>query len=346
MVTITARRVGKALPALPLCTAVAALLLLLVSRLLGYHVLAVLSGSMSPTHLVGGAVFVEPLKPDDIAGLTPGDVITFVTADPDAVPITHRIVGVNADGTFVTKGDANEGVDPDPVVPGQVRGTVVLHVPWLGYASRWLSDTVLAIRLVGVLLLLYVGSDVVRRLKGGPQARHALHLERAGRRRRSRRDSEARHSFSDSPSAGPTSIREPSATETHTACPDDPATRDREAHLPWWPPAIMILAVAAAGTTQGATLAGWSIHDTTGGSRLITGEWETPSVPPDHPTTASGPTVPDDLTNGRLPTPYLPNAEQPHEPPSADGQTDDQAPNPSTAGDGKVIDDSETPGLP
>jgi signal peptidase I len=326
MVTITARSLAKALPALLLCAAVAALLLLVVSRLLGYHVLAVLSGSMTPTHLVGGAVFVQPLEPDDIAGLAAGDVITFVTADPDTTPITHRIVAVNVDGTFVTKGDASEGLDPDPVMPGQVRGTVVLHVPWLGYASRWLSDTVLTIRLIGVLVLLYVGSDVVRRVKGRSQARQARHPDGAGGGRRARKETRGRNRSSARPSAGPPSIRETSDTETNTARPDHLATRDRAAHLPWWPAAIIVLAIAPAGTASGTTLAGWSIHDTTGGSRLMTGQWQTPAVPQDHPTPASDPTAPDDLTTGKPPTPELPDAEHPHEPPNAEAQTDDQVP--------------------
>jgi signal peptidase I len=343
MVTTTARRVGKALPALLLGAAVAALLLLVISRLLGFQVLAVLSGSMAPTHVVGGAVFVQPLEPHDVAGLTPGDVITFVTADPDAAPITHRIVGVNPDGTFVTKGDASGGVDPDPVVPGQVRGTVVLHVPFLGYASRWLSDTVLTVRLLGVLVLLYVGTLLVPGPRGRPPADGARRVQRERGGRRSRGTAIGHLLLSTRPPSIPPPTLTSSGTEGRAPPSDDPATDDRHAHPPWWPATMLVLVVAAASTTPDATLAAWSVHDTTGGTRLMTGEWETTSAPPDHASTAPGPARPDDATNGQLPTPHVADTGEPDRPPHAEELTENQDPDPSTTGDD---DGSEVPRRP
>jgi len=51
------------------------------------------------------------------------------------VPIIHRIVKINDDGTFQTKGDHNSGQNPyeRSVSGSQIRGKVVFVVPYLGY---------------------------------------------------------------------------------------------------------------------------------------------------------------------------------------------------------------------
>ncbi|MBI4894569.1 MAG: signal peptidase I [Candidatus Aenigmarchaeota archaeon] len=63
-----------------------------------------------------------------------GDIIVY-SIPQQKVPIIHRIVSINSDGTFQTKGDHNAGQNPyeKSVGSGQVRGKVILVVPYLGY---------------------------------------------------------------------------------------------------------------------------------------------------------------------------------------------------------------------
>lgn len=83
----------------------------------------VLSGSMHPTMDAGDVVFVYETDP---ATIEAGDVITYVRAS-DEIPITHRVIEVVGTGTepaFVTKGDANEDIDPGTVAASNVIGVV------------------------------------------------------------------------------------------------------------------------------------------------------------------------------------------------------------------------------
>jgi signal peptidase I len=112
------------------------LVLILIPRMTGGAALTVLSGSMSPTYPAGSIVLVLPVDPQTVR---PGDVITFQTAPGVAQFVTHRVVRVQHDTTpmsFITKGDANRGEDSEPVPIGAVRGTVRMHVPYLGTIAQ------------------------------------------------------------------------------------------------------------------------------------------------------------------------------------------------------------------
>jgi hypothetical protein len=55
-----------------------------------------------------------------------GDIITFLPEgyDRKTIPTTHRIIGINDDGTFKTKGDANNTKDPVDVKKELIVGEV------------------------------------------------------------------------------------------------------------------------------------------------------------------------------------------------------------------------------
>jgi signal peptidase I len=63
-----------------------------------------------------------------------GDVIVYSIRD-QSVPIIHRIIKINPDGSFMTKGDHNSGLlsFESSVKPSQVHGKVIFIVPKLGY---------------------------------------------------------------------------------------------------------------------------------------------------------------------------------------------------------------------
>lgn len=70
-----------------------------------------------------------------------GDIIVF-SIPTERTPIIHRIIKINADGTFMTKGDHNVGPNQPyelSVSHSQIHGKVIFIVPKLGYFKVILS---------------------------------------------------------------------------------------------------------------------------------------------------------------------------------------------------------------
>lgn len=99
----------------------------------------VISGSMRPAMDVGDVVIVAKV-PADVVGQ--GDIIQFRT---EHAPVMHRVVEISQESPrlFVTKGDANDQPDSDPVLAANVVGKVVYTIPQIGWASiavkQWLA---------------------------------------------------------------------------------------------------------------------------------------------------------------------------------------------------------------
>ncbi len=99
--------------------------------------LTVLSGSMGPTIPVGSAVLIKPVD-----HYLTNEVITYARGGNEKQLVTHRIVAtqfVNGEKQYITKGDANEDPDPAVVKADQVKGQVLLTVPYLGYVANWIK---------------------------------------------------------------------------------------------------------------------------------------------------------------------------------------------------------------
>lgn len=62
-----------------------------------------------------------------------GDIIVFKGSLP--YPIIHRVVKINEDGTFQTKGDNNINSRPDEMkIPkNEIYGKAYIRVPWFGW---------------------------------------------------------------------------------------------------------------------------------------------------------------------------------------------------------------------
>ena len=136
---------GLILTAMALIAAV-----LLVPNLFGCKNMAVLSGSMEPDIPVGSIVIARPVE----AGtLEVGDIITYQLQGDTMV--THRITRIlEEQQQVITKGDANDVEDGDPVAYSRIVGKIVLHLPYLGFISIY-AKTPLGIAVVcGVLIVL------------------------------------------------------------------------------------------------------------------------------------------------------------------------------------------------
>ena len=125
---------GMFLPAL--CNIIGTLILvaviatsipLAIPRFLGYEVFNVETGSMEPAIPVGSVVYVEAVEP---RAVDPGEVIAFYS---NGAVITHRVVmNQYFYEEFVTKGDANDKEDINPIPYTDLIGRVKYHIPVLG----------------------------------------------------------------------------------------------------------------------------------------------------------------------------------------------------------------------
>jgi signal peptidase len=92
------------------------------------------SGSMEPKMYPGDVVIIAKVPTDNIIT---GDVIQFRVAE--GVTVMHRVIDIEEteDGgkNFITKGDANDEPDSDPVIPDNVVGKAVMTIPKIGWAS-------------------------------------------------------------------------------------------------------------------------------------------------------------------------------------------------------------------
>lgn len=110
---------------------------LMGSRLVGYQVFNVVSGSMEPEYSVGDLLYVKQVDPDSVKV---GDVITFVLNE-DLVVATHRVIEVDAENRrFYTKGDANDTPDAAPVHFNNLIGVPQFSIPLLGYVSNYIQN--------------------------------------------------------------------------------------------------------------------------------------------------------------------------------------------------------------
>lgn len=109
---------------------------LMGSRLMGYRVYTVISGSMEPELSVGDLLYVKPVDPSTIKV---GDDVTFVLNE-DLVVATHRVIAVDVETKHLyTKGIAND-IEDAPVHFNNVLGVVDFSIPLLGYVSDFIQN--------------------------------------------------------------------------------------------------------------------------------------------------------------------------------------------------------------
>ena len=127
----------------------------------------VISGSMEPNVHKGDLLFLRGVDdPSIIKNGTienqDGDIIVYdargLWSSAPEEPIVHRVVDkwYNDSGWFfLTKGDANNCVDPPspceeeiPVPADHIIGVVIGGIPYIGWIKIWLTDTGLIIPII------------------------------------------------------------------------------------------------------------------------------------------------------------------------------------------------------
>ena len=84
--------------------------------------------------------------------------------------VTHRIIDVyDEDGErmFVTKGDANNAQDMDPVSADKVVGLYRFRIPKLGDFAIFLQKPLGMMLFIAVPVLIFIIVDILRRRRGG-----------------------------------------------------------------------------------------------------------------------------------------------------------------------------------
>jgi len=131
----------------------------------GHPVLAVVSGSMSPTIHTGDLIVDDPVTRAETAELRVGQIITFRSVTHTQT-ITHRIVGIETDETngiaYVTKGDANSERDIDRVHPADVVGTYRSKISHGGAVLDALHRPLVLILLLASPILWFISAPLLR----------------------------------------------------------------------------------------------------------------------------------------------------------------------------------------
>lgn len=112
-------------------------IVILISGIFNYKLIAIGSDSMNPTYYRGDAVIYEKIQPEAIKE---GDILVF---EYNHAVITHRVNKIIEEGNeiyFQTKGDNNAEADANLVGTDEVLGKVKYIVKYIGYPTIWLNE--------------------------------------------------------------------------------------------------------------------------------------------------------------------------------------------------------------
>ena len=115
----------------------------------------IISPSMEPKIKMYDVVVVVKSK-----DLKIGDVITYYSkiSKYGTTPITHRIININEDGTYIAKGDANELADNENIEAKKIVGKVVFKIPQAGKIQFFIASKkgwFLVVLIPTVFLIIY-----------------------------------------------------------------------------------------------------------------------------------------------------------------------------------------------
>jgi signal peptidase len=106
---------------------------------IGWHPRVVLTGSMLPVIRPGDVSVIGPAAVGPIT-LPKGRVVLVRDESMRSGFYLHRVVGYDAAGRVVTKGDANRTADSEHVPADAIRGQLRLVVPVVGLPVVWLQN--------------------------------------------------------------------------------------------------------------------------------------------------------------------------------------------------------------
>jgi signal peptidase len=128
----------------------------------GMHSFTVLSGSMEPTISTGDVIVVKTISPLEAKV---GDVVSFRDPDNPNRLLSHRVIQMRVmpEGVaFVTKGDANTGVERWQIARNGTIGKAEYKIPKIGYATNRLGSKFGRLLFLVLPLILLAGLELRR----------------------------------------------------------------------------------------------------------------------------------------------------------------------------------------
>ena len=139
---------------------------LTVPRFFGVRIYSVISGSMEPAIPTGSLLYITEAQPEEIEE---EEVIAFYGVKDSASIITHRVIENRVVmGEFITKGDANQTQDMNPVPYDNFIGKVACTIPKAGKAAELftsLEGKVLAAGVIAAAVLLQVVAALIEKFR-------------------------------------------------------------------------------------------------------------------------------------------------------------------------------------
>lgn len=139
---------------------------LTVPRFFGVRIYSVISGSMEPAIPTGSLLYITEAQPEEIEE---EEVIAFYGVKDAASIITHRVIENRVVmGEFITKGDANQTQDMNPVPYDNFIGKVACTIPKAGKAAELftsLEGKILAAGVIAAAVLLQVVAALIEKFR-------------------------------------------------------------------------------------------------------------------------------------------------------------------------------------
>lgn len=128
-----------------------------------FHSFTNKSNSMNPTINTGSITIVKKMDNYQV-----GDIISYyVKVNGNEEIISHRIIRIGGN-VYITKGDANLGIDAPIILPRLIIGKVLFIIPYLGYIISFTKSAIglwFMIIIPAVLIIFVELNKVIRALK-------------------------------------------------------------------------------------------------------------------------------------------------------------------------------------
>ena len=122
-----------------------------------YNFYVVMSGSMEPAIRTGSIIGT---REESSYGVD--DIVTIGMSEDTSVTYTHRIVEIveEEETSYITKGDANEAEDIEPVFENSIIGKTFFSIPSIGYVVNFAQQPTGFILMVIVPAIIIVASEL------------------------------------------------------------------------------------------------------------------------------------------------------------------------------------------
>ena len=141
-----------------------------VATVFGLGPLIVETGSMRPEFAENDLIIMKRV---DATALEKGDIIAFY--DANGIVVSHRIIGYGTDENgaraYITKGDANNVQDSEPVPAARVVGTVTRVFPGAGKAMRFISQPYVTALAIAAPIGIYMAISKLHKTLSGRKKR-------------------------------------------------------------------------------------------------------------------------------------------------------------------------------